>query len=76
MTFNGINFDTYLKNYPDANGYFGKYGGCYIAPELKDAMKEITDAYFTICKSSKFIGYTFPLTRKPLHHLPFMMGRI
>ena len=56
MNFNNVDFDTYLKNYPDKNGYFGKYGGCFIAPELQDAMKEITDAYFTICKSRKFIS--------------------
>ena len=56
MTFNNIDFDTYFKNYPDANGYYGKYGGAYIAPELKKAMEEINEAYFTICKSSKFIS--------------------
>ena len=56
MNFNGIDFDTYLKNYPDKNGYFGKYGGAYIPDDLKKAMDEITEAYFTICKSSKFIG--------------------
>lgn len=56
MTYNNINFDTYLKNYPDANGYFGKYGGSYIPPELQKAMDEINEAYFTICKSSKFIS--------------------
>lgn len=56
MMYNGINFDTYLKNYPDKNGFFGKYGGQYIAPELQKAMQEITDAYFTICKSRKFIA--------------------
>ena len=55
MQFNGIDFDTYYKNYPDKNGYFGKYGGVYISDELKEAMKEINDAYFTICKSRKFI---------------------
>ena len=55
MIFGGIDFDTYFKNYPDQNGYFGKYGGCYISDELKAAMKEITEAYFTICKSRKFI---------------------
>ena len=54
MQFNGIDFDTYLKNYPDKKGYFGKYGGSYIAPELQAAMNEITEAYFTICKSRKF----------------------
>ncbi len=56
MNFNGIEFDTYFKNYPNEEGYFGKYGGAYISDELKAAMQEITDAYFTICKSSKFIG--------------------
>ena len=56
MKFNDIDFDTYLKRFPDENGYFGKYGGAYITPELGSAMKEITEAYFTICKSSKFIG--------------------
>ncbi len=56
MNFNGIDFDTYFKNYPDENGFFGKYGGAYISDDLKKAMKEINEAYFTICKSSKFIG--------------------
>ena len=56
MKYNNIDFETYFKNYPDANGYFGKYGGCYIQPELKTAMQEIDEAYQTICKSRKFIA--------------------
>ncbi len=56
MHFNGIDFDTYFKNYPSEDGYFGRYGGCYISPELTKAMAEITEAYFTICKSAKFIN--------------------
>ncbi len=56
MKFNGIDFDTYFKQYPDENGFFGKYGGAYIAEDLKKAMAEITEAYFTICKSTKFIN--------------------
>ena len=56
MEFNNINFDTYFKNYPDENGYFGKYGGAYVSDELRQALAEITEAYFTICKSSKFIS--------------------
>ena len=56
MEFNGINFDTYFKNYPNIEGYFGKYGGAYVSPELKKAMEEINEAYFTICKSAKFIN--------------------
>ncbi len=56
MNFNGIDFDTYFKNYPDEKGFFGKYGGSYISDELQTAMNEITESYFTICKSSKFIS--------------------
>ncbi|MBQ7323578.1 MAG: pyridoxal-phosphate dependent enzyme, partial [Clostridia bacterium] len=56
MKYNDIEFDTYLKNYPDENGYFGKYGGSYISPELQAAMRQISDAYQTICKSRKFIN--------------------
>ena len=56
MVFNDIDFTTYFKNYPDAKGYFGKYGGSYISPELQEAMVEISEAYHTICKSRKFIN--------------------
>ena len=56
MTFNNIDFETYFKNYPDKDGFFGKYGGAYIPTELQTAMAEITEAYFTIAKSSKFIS--------------------
>lgn len=56
MKFHNIEFDTYFKNYPTAGGFFGKYGGSYIPPELQTAMDEITEAYNTICKSSKFIN--------------------
>ena len=55
MNFNGIDFDTYFKNYPTEDGYFGRYGGVYISEELKAAMEDITHAYGTICKSRKFI---------------------
>lgn len=56
MKHNGIDFETYFKNYPSEDGYFGKFGGAYIPDELKTAMNEITEAYFTICKSRKFIS--------------------
>ena len=75
MLFNGIDFDTYFKNYPDENGYFGKYGGAYISDELKVAMTEITEAYFTICKSRKFIDELRRIRREfqgrptPISHL-------
>ena len=50
MKFNNVDFDTYFKNYPDAEGYFGNYGGSYIPPELQTAMNEkmcIRDSYMT-----------------------------
>lgn len=50
-----MDFSTYLKQYPDAEGRFGKYGGAYLPEELIPAFKEITDDYLTICHSSKFI---------------------
>ena len=56
MILNNVDFETYFRNYPDDNGYFGRYGGCYIAPELQKAMEEITQAYFTIAQSRKFIA--------------------
>ena len=56
MKYGEIDFDLYFKNYPDENGYYGSYGGTYVSPELKKAMEEITEAYFTICKSRKFIS--------------------
>ena len=56
MILNGVDFETYFKNYPDDNGYFGPYGGAYISDELKEAMKEISTAYFTIAQSRQFIA--------------------
>ncbi len=56
MNYGGVDFDTYFKNYPDEKGFFGPYGGVYISDELKAAMADITEAYFTICKSRKFIA--------------------
>ena len=54
MIINNIDFETYLKDYPDNNGYFGRYGGSYIPDNLKKAMEEIKDAYFSLRESSKF----------------------
>ena len=75
MNFNGVDFDTYFKNYPDKNGFFGKYGGSFVSPELQKAMDEITEAYFTICKSRKFIDELRRIRREfqgrptPISHL-------
>lgn len=82
MNFNNVNFDTYLKQYPDENGYYGKYGGAYISEELKKAMEEINEAYFTICKSSKFIGELRRIRKEfqgrptPISYLERLSGKI
>ena len=82
MKFNDIEFDTYFKNYPDANGYFGKYGGSYIPPELQTAMNEINEAYQTICKSRKFISELRRIRKEfqgrptPISHLARLSDKI
>lgn len=52
----GIDFETYTKNYPSKDGYFGKYGGCFIDKKLENAFKEIQVAYQNICHSAQFIN--------------------
>ena len=51
-----MDFRTYLRQYPDANGYYGRFGGAYLPKELEPAFKEITDAYNDICQSAQFIN--------------------
>ena len=50
-----MEFTTYLKKYPDAEGRFGKYGGAHLPEKLIPAFQDITDGYLTICHSSKFV---------------------
>ncbi len=82
MIMNGVDFNNYFKNYPDANGYFGKYGGVYITEELKAAMQEISDAYFTICKSRKFIDELRRIRKEfqgrptPISHLERLSNKL
>lgn len=82
MTQNGIDFETYFKHYPDEKGYFGKYGGSYVSPELQKAMDEITEAYFTICKSRKFIAELRRIRKEfqgrptPISHLERLSNKL
>ncbi len=82
MNVNGIDFNTYFKQYPDEKGYFGKYGGAYVSEDLKKAMEEITEAYFTICKSGKFISELRRIRREfqgrptPISHLERLSGKL
>lgn len=82
MKYQDVEFKTYFKNYPDSQGYFGKYGGSYIPAELQVAMDEITAAYHTICKSAKFINELRRIRREfqgrptPISHLERLSDKI
>ena len=82
MILNNVDFSTYAKNYPDENGYYGRYGGAYVSDELKKAMAEINDAYFTICKSSKFISELRKIRKEfqgrptPITYLERLSGKL
>ena len=49
-------FDNYLKEYPNDDGYFGEYGGAYLDEKLIPAFHEASDAYQAICQSAQFIN--------------------
>lgn len=51
-----MDYRRYLKDHPDKNGRFGKYGGAFLPDELIPAFEEIAEAYQTICHSSQFIN--------------------
>ncbi len=51
-----MDFSRYLKDYPDAEGRFGNYGGAYLPPELVPAFQDIAKAYWTVSQSSQFIS--------------------
>ncbi|MEG2327419.1 MAG: pyridoxal-phosphate dependent enzyme, partial [Akkermansia sp.] len=51
-----MDLNTYLRTFPDQNGYYGEYGGSFLPPELVPAFQEISEAYQTICKSAQFIN--------------------
>jgi len=48
--------ENYFKTYPNKEGFFGEYGGAFLPPVLIEEMQKVTDAYFTISKSHKFIS--------------------
>ena len=46
----------YLKQFPDENGFFGKFGGSFVPENIKNAMNEINVAYDLIAQNSDFIA--------------------
>ncbi len=51
-----MNKRPYLDTMPDENGYFGKFGGSYIPPQLEQPFQEIKDAYMRLSKSHHYIS--------------------
>ncbi len=50
-----MNKKPYLQSFPNKEGYFGKFGGAFLPPELVEQFKEIEKAYLTIGNSHNFI---------------------
>lgn len=46
----------YLKKFPDANGYFGEFGGAHLPPNLVPIFEEISESYIKISKNHHFIS--------------------
>ncbi len=47
---------SYLKDFPNEEGYFGPYGGAFVSDELKAEMKKIAEAYYHIGRSHDFVA--------------------
>lgn len=45
----------YLKEFPNKDGFFGKFGGSFIPPILEQQMKDIDTAYKAIAGNADFI---------------------
>jgi tryptophan synthase beta chain len=54
MKLNGVDFETYEKNYPDKNGYYGHFGGSYLPQELEEAFAEVRKAYAKLKNDPSF----------------------
>jgi len=53
---NYSNFERYLTEYPNKDGYFGQYGGAFLPPQLVPVFQEINAAYQEISRSVHFIN--------------------
>lgn len=47
--------NSYLNTMPDANGFFGKFGGAFLPPQLEEPFAQIKEAYEQLKNSSEFI---------------------
>jgi len=44
----------YLESVPDEKGFFGKYGGAFIPPQLEEPFVKLNEAYNELSKSKEF----------------------
>lgn len=47
---------SYLKQYPNQDGYFGDFGGAFLPPELESQFAEINKAYLALGRSADFLN--------------------
>lgn len=47
---------SYLKSYPDREGWFGRYGGAFLPPPLEKPFAEITEAWYRIGRSAAYLN--------------------
>ncbi|KEF56298.1 tryptophan synthase, beta subunit [Exophiala aquamarina CBS 119918] len=59
----------YSQSYPDAEGYFGQYGGSHYPPEVQPALQELLDTYQELRQSPEF-RRTLDMARKTLQGRP------
>ena len=77
-----MDFKRYLKEYPNKEGRFGKFGGAYLPEKLVPAFEEINEAYLTICHSSQFINELRRIRREfqgrptPVYHCERLSRKI
>ena len=50
-----MDFTNYLKNYPDKDGRFGKYGGQYMPETLMNAVNQLEEAYLKYKDDPDFV---------------------
>ena len=47
---------SYLKDFPNQEGYFGDFGGAFLPPELEPHFAEIEQAYLRLMRSADFLS--------------------
>jgi hypothetical protein len=52
----GSNMESYLTSHPDENGFFGKFGGSFLPPNLQHEMDEIKNQYLKIRDTPEFMN--------------------